>query len=138
MQNCHCPIASSFKENDLAVSTPDSPRIKTYENTIRFKLSIFILNADTRLLNTKGTYQTFKTNIKNPIERYSTLYTKIGCKTRLKQQNFNQIHNFLAISFALLLSSSPPFNLILINYISDKVEPLPNLLPPCSITGILA
>ncbi|MCP4990727.1 MAG: reverse transcriptase family protein, partial [Colwellia sp.] len=74
------PIANLFREKDLAISTPDPPRIKTYENTIRFELPSMLINVDTRLLNTNGTYQTFKSNIKKfIIERYSTLCTKIGC-----------------------------------------------------------
>ena len=77
------PIASLFKENELTVSKPNSPRIKTYKNTIRFELPTFLLviNADSRLLDTEGTYQTFKINVKKLIiERYSTLCTKTGCK----------------------------------------------------------
>jgi len=75
------PIASLSKENKLTVSKPNSPRIKTYENTIRFELPTFLLNADSRLLDTEGTYQTFKINVKKLIiERYSTLCTKTGCK----------------------------------------------------------
>ena len=90
------PIASLFKENELAISKPNSPRIKTYENTIRFELPTFLLNADSRLLDTEGTYQTFKINVKKLIiERYSTLCTKTGCKACYTTYNLIQLDGIL-------------------------------------------
>ncbi len=78
------PISNLFIKNSQSISKPEPPRIKTFENTIRFELPDLLLNIDAQLLNlakTEGTYQTFKTNTKKHIiEQYSSLCTKNGCR----------------------------------------------------------
>ncbi len=45
------PISNLFIENSLSISKPEPPRIKTFENTIRFELPDLLLNIDAQLLN---------------------------------------------------------------------------------------
>jgi len=77
------PIANLFELNELTISAPKAPRIKIYENTIRFELPSLLLNTDPSLLNLTNdcSYHTFKRNMKEfIIERYSTMCTKTGCR----------------------------------------------------------
>ena len=82
------PIANLFKVEDLSTSLPKPPRIKTYENTIRFELPIVLMNANATLLDTRGTYQSYKRNIKRfMLGQYSSLCTKTGCRACYMQNN---------------------------------------------------
>ena len=82
------PIANLFKVEDLSTSLPKPPRIKTYENTIRFELPIVLMNANATLLDIRGTYQSYKRNIKRfMLGQYSSLCTKTGCRACYMQNN---------------------------------------------------
>ena len=82
------PIANLFKIEDLSSSLPKPPRIKTFENTIRFELPAVLMNANATLLNTNCTYQSYKRNIKRfMISQYSSLCTKTGCRACYIQNN---------------------------------------------------
>ena len=82
------PIANLFKVEDLSTSLPKPPRIKTYENTIRFELPIVLMNANATLLDIRGTYQSYKRNIKRfMLGHYSSLCTKTGCRACYMQNN---------------------------------------------------
>jgi hypothetical protein len=82
------PIANLFKVEDLSSSLPKPPRIKTYENTIRFELPSVLINANAKLLDISGTYQSYKRNIKRfMISQYSSLCTKTGCRACYVENN---------------------------------------------------
>ena len=74
-------ITNLFKPDELSISVPKPPRIKTFGDTIRFELPNVLINVHAELLNVNCTYQTYKRNVKKfIIGRYSSLCTKTGCR----------------------------------------------------------